>query len=132
LSDAQAGAYLWVWSENLRLLLCEGFPSRVLSIDSEDVAQKPEIAAQRSMEHFGLPVRSSLIGRGITSAAVEGRHAKNASRKFNSVTRKRDLRELETRHHREVQTGPEITNNAETPRNACVMPAPNAWPNDSI
>jgi hypothetical protein len=104
MSDAEGGAFLWALNEALRSRLCAMFPSRVLTVPGEQIADSPTTAVRAVADHFGLPVSQGLP-KNVFSDATVARHAKDPSRSYDARSRRKELKALHKQIGAEADQG---------------------------
>lgn len=104
MSDAEGGAFLWALNEALRARLCAMFPSRVLTLPGEQIAETPTTAVRAVADHFGLPVSQGLP-KSVFSDATAARHAKDPSRSYDARSRRKELKALNKQIGAEADQG---------------------------
>lgn len=104
MSDAEGGAFLWALNEALRSRLCAMYPSRVVTVPGEEIAEAPTAAVRAVADHFGLPVSQGLP-KNVFSDATVARHAKDPARAYDARSRRKELKALNKQIGAEADQG---------------------------
>jgi hypothetical protein len=104
LTDAQAGAYLWMLNGRICRHLQMTAPDRVLALSGDIVADSPQAALTSVASFFGLRLDHSQL-ESILDDPSAWMHSKDSSLPCDPATRRRVLAEAEGSFGAEVQQG---------------------------
>jgi hypothetical protein len=106
LTDAQAGAYLWLLNSQICRQLCRTASDSTATLCGETVADSPGAALVAATAFFGLTVKVGQIESILDDPSVS-KHSKDSSLPYDSATRARDLAHAESILGKEVDEGVE-------------------------
>jgi hypothetical protein len=104
LTDAQAGAYLWLLNSTLCKRVKRAEPGRVLVISGAAVAESPRITLQTVINFLGLAFGDGQLNTILDDPSIST-HSKDMSRAFDPTARERDLTKAEETFGTEVNRG---------------------------
>lgn len=106
LTDAQAGAYLWLLNSSICQDLQITAPDCISVLRGENVADAPRIAVAEAGSFFGLPLMAEQLEFILADPSVTV-HSKDSSLPYDSVARNRDLAQAKSLFRTEIKEGVE-------------------------